>query len=265
MIRENKAKRKLMSGGIALGTFMAFTDPAIMEVLGRVGFDFSVLDDEHSHYDKSQLSAMMLAAEVRDNDIAPLVRIREGSVGAIKNALDMGALGIQVPMVDTYEQAKAIIEAAYYPPIGRRGLGSANHSAGYGFYNERMDYIRLANSEVLNVLQCESIESVNNLDAILSVPGVEVVFVGATDLACSMGVDVLADRRHPELLKTIDRAIKMIVDSGKVAGAPAMGAEEAKRLIDMGVRYLCIGSDLGYMRSAATASLKLYRDIVDKN
>jgi 4-hydroxy-2-oxoheptanedioate aldolase len=261
VIRENNAKRIMKNGGTAIGAFMAFTDPAVMEILGRIGFDFIVVDNEHFHYDKSVLSGMMLAAESRGIDTAPLIRVREGSVGEIKNALDMGALGIQIPDVNTWEQAKAIIDAAYYPPIGHRGLGSGQHSIGYGFI-DRFEYLKLANSEVLNVLQCESLESVANLDKILSIEEVDVVFVGATDLSCSMGKDVMGRRDHPELVRVFNNAIKKIVDSGKIAGGAASSEQEVKELCEMGVRYLCVGLDMGYMKSAGIRQLDMCRKIV---
>jgi 4-hydroxy-2-oxoheptanedioate aldolase len=262
MIRENKAKRIMKSGGIAMGVFMSFTDPAVMEILGRIGFDFIVVDNEHFHYDKSVLAGMMRAAESRGIDSAPMIRVREGSVGEIKNALDLGALGIQIPDVNTYEQARAIIDAAYYPPIGHRGFGSGQRAIGYGFM-DRFEYFKTANSEVLNVLQCESLESVANLDKILSIEEVDVVFVGAMDLSCSMGEDVMGRRDHPALVRVFNDAVKKIVDSGKIAGGGASSEREVKELCDMGVRYLSLGADMGYMKSAGTRQLEMCRKVVD--
>jgi 4-hydroxy-2-oxoheptanedioate aldolase len=261
MIRENNAKRIMKSGGTAIGASMALSDPAVMEILGRIGFDFIVLNNEHFHYDQSVLAEMMRAAESRGIDSAPMIRVREGSVGEIKSALDMGALGIQIPNVNTWEQAKAIIDATYYPPIGHRGFGSGQHSIGYGFI-DRFEYFRLSNSEVLNVLQCESLESVASLDKILSIEEVDVVFVGAMDLSCSMGKDVMGRRDHPELVRVFNDAVKKIVESGKIAGGAASSEQEVKELCDMGVRYLCVGLDMAYIKSAGIRQLDMCRKIV---
>lgn len=261
MVRKNHAKAILKNSGIAVGAFMTLTDPAVFEVMGRCGYDFLIIDDEHSHYNKETLKTIMLSAEQRGIDTTPLVRLREGSVGAIKNALDMGALGIQVPMVDTAEQARAVIDAAYYPPVGHRGFGSAQHAIGYGFM-DKFEYIETANREVLNVLQIESMEAIRNLDEILDIAEVDVVFVGAMDLSCSMGTDIMCRRRHPELVRVFNDAIKRIVDSGKIAGAAGGTEADVRELCDMGVRYLCMGNDLSAIRSATVKTLDMCKNVI---
>ena len=259
MIRENRTKRILMEGGTVCGVFMDFVDPAVFEVLGRSGIDFVVIDDEHFHHSESELRNIFLASESRGIETTPLIRIRDGEIGTIKRSLDMGAMGIQVPMVDTYDQAKSIIDAAYYPPKGHRGFGSGQHSIGYGFI-DRMEYVKIANSEILNVLQCETVESVKNLDNILSIPEVDVVFVGATDLSCSMGPDVMLQSDNPELLRIIDMAIEKIVKTGKIAGVAVRGAKQIKKYREKGARYFLVGNDLGFVKKGAKETVEMCKE-----
>lgn len=261
MIRENRTKTILKNGGYAIGAFISLMDPAVYEVMARSGYDFIVMDNEHSHYDKIDLKMMMLAAEANGITTTPLIRIRENSVGNIKNALDMGALGIQVPMVDTVEDTKAIIDAAYYPPIGHRGFGSGQHAIGYGAM-DRIEYAKYANEQVLNIIQAETVESLKNLDQILEIPELDVVFVGATDLSCSIGGEVMLNRHHPELERVFNDAIRKIVAAGKVAGVAVGTEDEVKEMVDLGARYLCVGGDLGAIKVAAKKTVDMCQNII---
>ena len=229
--------------------------------MARCGLDFIVMDNEHSHYDKVDLKMMILASEMRGIDTTPLIRIRENCVGNIKNALDMGALGIQVPMVDTAADAKAVIDAAYYPPIGHRGFGSGQHAIGHGFM-DRIEYAKFANQEVLNIIQAETVESLKNLDEILEIPEIDVIFVGATDLSCSMGEDIMLRRNHPELVKVFNETVKKIADAGKVAGVAVGSEDEIREMCDLGARYICVGGDLGAIRAGAMKTVEMCKRII---
>ena len=261
MIRTNIAKKKMLEGQPVVGCFTSLADPAVMEVLGRIGFDFVVLDNEHASMDKSVVGNIMRASELAGIQTTPIVRVREGTDAEILNVLDLGALGVQIPQVDTYEQAKQAVEATFYPPKGTRGLGSSQRAIGYGFL-PKDEYFGLADSEILRVIQCESVESVQNLDRILEIPGIDVVFIGATDLSCSMGKEVRGKRNHPKLIETVDAAVEKIVKSGKIAGAAVVSEAEAKHLLKRGVRYLCVGQDLGYLRKLASENLTIYKRII---
>lgn len=262
MIRENRTKTILKNGGYAIGAFISLMDPAVYDVMSRSGFDFIVMDNEHSHYDKLELKMMILAAEGKGIDATPLVRIRENSVGNIKNALDMGFLGVQVPMVSTVEDAKNVVDAAYYPPIGHRGFGSGQHAIGYGAL-DRKEYSQIANREVLNVIQIETVEGIKNLDAILEIPEIDVIFVGAVDLSCSMGEEIMLNRRHPELVKVFNDAVRKIAASGKVAGVAVGTEEDIREAIELGARYLCVGTDLPAIKAAAVKTVNMCHSIVD--
>ena len=265
MIRENRAKSNLKKGGVAIGGFISLMDPAVFEVMGRAGYDFIVMDNEHSHYDKLDLKMMMLASEGNGITTAPFIRIRENNVGNIKNALDMGALGIQVPMVNTYEDAKAVCDAAYYPPKGQRGFGSGQHAIGYGAMDRR-EYAKFANEQVLTIVQIETVEAVKNLDEILTIPELDAVFVGATDLSCSMGGDIMLNPTHPELRRVMKECVKKIVAAGKFAGVSGISNfQEIPEWMDLGVRMLYVGGDLGAIKEKAKKTVSEVTAIVESH
>jgi len=263
MIRENKAKKIMKNGGAAIGTFMSFNDPSCMEVLCRLGFDFVVVDNEHVSMDRSAIANLMRASESSGLETTPIVRLRDGTPSEILQMLDLGAMGVQVPNVHTVEYAKQIISSTYYQPKGNRGMGSLQRAIGHGFM-ERFEYYAMANSEALNVIQCESVECVNNLDQILELDDIDVIFVGAMDLSHSMGEQVMGRLNHPELVKTVDDTLKKIVAAGKIAGAVAGDPNQIRKMLDIGVKYLCLGQDMIYMRMAAANSLDMCRKIVEE-
>ncbi len=258
MIRKNKVKEILRSGGTAIGTFESLADPTVIEIMGLVGFDFVVIDNEHVAMDRATLTNLIRASEIAQVDIVPIVRIRDTSTIEIAQTLDSGALGLQLPEVNTYEQAKEIIDSAYYAPIGNRGLGTVQRGIGYGFM-DRFAYFEAANKEILTVMQCESLESVNNIEKILEIEEIDVVFVGAMDLSQSMGADIMGRRRHPELVKVFNDTVKRIIDCGKVAGAAVGNLEGIKEMQEMGVRYITLGMDIGFIRSAASQIIETYK------
>lgn len=264
MIRKNKVKKILQSGGTAIGTFVSFVDPAIVEIMGRIGFDFVVIDNEHVSMDKTIVVNMIRTSEIEGSSIMPFVRVKEGSDTEILQVLDAGAMGIQIPGVDTYEQAKKITKAMYYQPKGNRGMGSGQRGIGYGFM-DRFEYFKTANNEILTIIQCESIESVYNIDKILTIEEVDIIFVGAMDLSCSMGSQIMGRRNHPELVKVFNETVKKIIDAGKIAGTAVGDASEIQEMKDLGVRYMLMGVDLAFLKCAAKQGLDLCKNIVKGN
>lgn len=263
MIRKNRVKEILQSGGSAVGVFIGLTDPAVVEIIGLSGFDFMVIDNEHVAMDKAAVTSLIRASEIRQVDLIPLIRVREGSRVEILQALDMGALGVQIPNVDTPVQAKSIVEAAYYSPKGYRGLGTAQRGIGYGFM-DRADYFAAAEKEILTVVQCESVESVRNIDQILEIDGVDVVFVGAMDLSRTMGPEFMGKRRHPEVVRLFNETVAKIIKAGKIAGGAAGSEAELAELKGLGVRYITYGGDTAFVRTGAKNALATFRQIFGK-
>jgi 4-hydroxy-2-oxoheptanedioate aldolase len=195
-----------------------------------------------------------LFGAIADAGCVPLVRVPEGSHHYIKRALDAGAWGIVVPMVDTVEQARTAIAAAKYPPVGNRSVGGGMHSM--NFSASAGEYYERANDEILVVLQTESPQGVENAEQIYSLPGCDAIFIGPNDLRFQMHS---ALGRKPSSDEH-EAMIQRVIDAGRKVGTPtglhAMDAEAALERVEQGMRFLAIGSDLRMMTSQAQQTVQ---------
>ena len=251
-MKTNPVKRKLREGQVSFGTWLSLGDLYATRLLARMGFDWLTLDMEHQPIDWSTAAAIFGA--IADAGCVPLVRVPEGNHFLIKRALDAGAWGIVVPMVNTVEQARAAIAAAKYPPTGNRSLGGGMHSL--NFSAAAGDYYAKANDEVLVVLQTESPEGVRNAEAIYSLPGVDAIFVGPVDLRANMRSADGAEASDEEFERTLQR----IVDAGKKTGTPTgmhvMNTDAAHKRAKQGMQFIAVGSELRMMSERAQEIVK---------
>ena len=169
-MRENLLKKKIQNGESAIGTFVKLTDPAVPELLALAGFDFFVLDTEHVAVDREQLSNIVRAADAAG--ITPIVRVRENQQVEILQNLDLGYAGVQVPNVDTPEQARNLVSYVKYTPLGVRGLSPSVRACDYGTCGVQ-EYIDTANANTMIVSHCETKTCVENLDEVLKVDGID--------------------------------------------------------------------------------------------
>ena len=174
-MRKNMLKEKIRNGESAIGTFVKLTDPAVPELLALAGFDFFVLDTEHVAVDREQLTNIVRAADAAG--ITPIVRVRENQQVEILQNLDLGYAGVQVPNVDTPEQARNLVSYVKYTPLGVRGLSPSVRACDYGTCGVQ-EYIDTANANTMIVSHCESKTCVENLDEVLKVDGIDVIFIG---------------------------------------------------------------------------------------
>lgn len=240
MIRRSPLLPKLRAGESCIGTFAKLTDPAAVEVLGLAGFDFVIIDNEHTTMSRESMVGLIRAADLAG--IVPTVRVRENNAAEILQALDSGALGVQVPQVDTKAQARAVVDRVKYAPVGKRGYAASQRSAHYGFMNPR-EYAERSNAETLISCYCETLESINNLDEILTVAEVDVIFIGPFDLSQALGV--LGEPNHPKVLETIGEITRKTRAAGKATGIIAADAAQAQRWIESGIQYISLNSDVG--------------------
>jgi 4-hydroxy-2-oxoheptanedioate aldolase len=254
-MRTNPVKQKLRRGEPTFGTWLSLGDLYATRVLARLGWDWLTLDMEHGAIDWAEAAAIFAA--VADAGSVPLVRVPEGNHFLIKRALDAGAWGIVVPMVDTVEQGRLAIAAAKYPPEGNRSVGGGMHSMNFGA--TAAEYYRQANDEILVVLQTESPLGVANAEAIYSLPGCDAIFIGPNDLRAQMrkrGEPEPTDAQHEEL-------VQRVIAAGKKTKTPTgihvFDAETAQRRAKEGMQFLAVGSDLALMTKQATAVLAALR------
>ena len=209
---RNGFKQALSEKRLQIGLFVGLASPYSMEILATAGFDWLVIDAEHSPNNPASVLPQLQAAAPWPVQL--LLRPMSHDAALIKQYLDIGAQTLLVPLVDDAAQAAALVRAVRYPPEGIRGVGASLARAAR--WNGVQDYVRHANDEICLIVQVETRQGLENLDAILAVGGVDGVFIGPADLAASLGH--LGDARHPEVRAAIEDALVRIAASGKAAG-----------------------------------------------
>jgi 4-hydroxy-2-oxoheptanedioate aldolase len=232
-MKTNSLKQKLGSGQPAFGVSVMFPSPQIVEMVGKLGFDWVLIDCEHGSISPENVEMMALAAEA--TGITPIARPWSNTPEAILRVMDRGAMGVQVPHVNTAADARRAVESVKYYPLGNRGLAAGSRPANYGFGVSMASYVEEANRETLVCVQLEEQEALRNIDEILQVDGVDVFFIGPSDLSQSMGYPGRAD--VPQVREAIDKAFTSIVAAGKVPGS-AGNAQATLGYLSKGVRYL---------------------------
>ncbi|MBF6617240.1 MAG: aldolase [Candidimonas sp.] len=222
----------------AVGIFSKTTDSAFVEAAGIAGLDFIILDQEHGPVSLETLHNHVRAAKL--THMAPVVRVKGLDSHAIGAALDSGAAGVQVPNINTAEQARIAVSAARFHPAGQRGVCRFVRAASYGT-QDRAEYFRNANNALL-VLQVEGVEGISNLDEILDIKGFDVLFVGPYDLSQSIGKPGEID--SPEVLRLIKTIAEKAKEKGVILGGFCDSSEGLRFLQDLDFRYISYSVDL---------------------
>jgi len=250
-MRPNHAKQRLQAGEPSIGTWSGIPSAISVRYVAALGFDWVTVDCEHSPIGIETASAMFTA--IASAGAMPLMRIPWNTPENIKRALDCGAAGIVVPMVNTRAEAELAVAAAKYPPLGIRSVGGSLHAL--NFQTDPATYYRRANDEILVVIQAESPQAVENADAILSVPGVDAVFIGPNDLLSQMGKPPRMEVDDPEFVEALE-IIRTTADRHGVAPGIHTGGHEAlNRRLAEGFRFLALASDARLMVAGARAEL----------
>jgi 2-keto-3-deoxy-L-rhamnonate aldolase RhmA len=245
-----RIKEGLSRGEPAIGTWMSTAHPSIAEILADAGYDFVVVDTEHTAIDVSEVLRLIIAIERRGS--VPLVRLAGIDPIQAKAVLDSGASGVLVPLVNTKADAELCVQMTKYPPLGARGIGLAR-AQGYG--EDFDEYVAHANEDSLLIVQIEHKDAVENIEDILSVPGIDGTFIGPYDLSMSLGVPGQLD--HPDVLSAKKRVLDATIAHGLVAGEhlvhPGKAEEDCLPAIAAGYRFLALGSDILFLGDSARA------------
>ncbi len=233
MRKENFLKQKFASGLFALGTFNSIPSGSVVNVIGCAGFDFVVIDAEHGPVGMEKAEDLVRAAEVEG--MSPIIRVSENNQALVLRALDIGAHGVQIPHISSASQAKQAVQYAKYPPLGDRGLSPFTRAGAYSL-KKSLTHTVEANKNTMVVLNVEGIEGITNLDEILKVEGIDVVFLGPYDLSQSVGKPGAVD--DPKVLDFIRSCAKKIRAAGLVAGCFAQNIDMMATLIDSGYQYV---------------------------
>ncbi len=239
------------------GCFVTFAHPDIAEYTARMGFDFLLIDNEHGVMEQSTLADMVRASQCAG--VPAVIRCTEKSYDHIQKALDFGANGVQLPLVNTAEDAKRVVKMSNFPPYGKRGVAYLPRAAAYGLVEDKEAYKKKANEVKLVCCQVETLEAIENLDAILTVDGIDVYFIGPGDLSSSMGVTT----SDPKLLNLVETTIRKITAAGKFAGYYVGNPQAARQAEAWGARYL-VTAVTPYMAAGAKQFLADVRGTGEK-
>lgn len=226
-------------GGQCFGSWITLESPIVTEMMSCQGFDYFVFDNEHSPIDILQIQTLMQAMR-GDSKTCPIIRPWWNDLVAIKRSLDIGAQGILVPWVNSKEEAEAAVSATRYAPRGLRGCGPRRAA----MFDP--DYYRTADEEILVAVQIETEKSVNNIDDICSVEGVDITYIGPVDLSASYGH--LGNMSHPDVQNAIDKVYSATKAAGLATGIHEGSGKSIEERIKKGYNFITIGSDLDYMQ-----------------
>ena len=242
---NNLIKKRLYDGEVCLGTWIFIPSPEIVEIVGLSGFDFIVIDMEHSPISHNRSIELLRAAEL--HGLNSIIRVPTLNSSSILRALDSGAHGIQVPHIKNKLSASTAVKYSKYFPQGIRGM-APNARAGLYSYDHSVDTPSNQNNSTLVSLNVEGIEGVKNLSEISKVENVDVIFIGPYDLSQSLGFP--GETERPEVLNLIEKSIKVIRSSGKIAGCFCRDYKKLNTLVDMGVQYITFSADGPIIRNA---------------
>ena len=235
-------RQRLKDHETLIGTIVSLASPEVAEVLSAAGFDLLFIDAEHS-----PLEALTIQHILQGAGSTPcLIRLARADEVSIKKALDVGAAGVIAPMVNSAEQAAQVVRWARYAPLGTRGVG-VGRAHGYGF--KFQEYVSSANDETVVVVQAEHSDAVNNMEAIVQVPGVDAVLVGPYDLSASLGR--LGEVTHPEVVSAIEHVTQVCRAAQMPLGIFGMSAEAVKPYIEQGYTLITVGIDTVLLGNAA--------------
>ncbi len=242
---KNTLRAKIVKGEAALGVFVPFPSPDVVEMCGYLGFDFVLLDAEHGPMSVESAAHLLRAAECAG--IVPIVTVPSHSPQTIGRYLDIGALGLQVPQVNDRNEAEAIVRAVKYHPRGLRGMARMRAGA-YGLVGSLADYMEQANKETMVIASIENIEGIKHLPNIIDTEGIDIFLVGPHDLSQSMGVP--GQIGTPLVKSAIDTIVTQVRGAGRAVGIYAPDAASARAYIAKGAQYIITGSGSLLARAA---------------
>jgi 4-hydroxy-2-oxoheptanedioate aldolase len=256
---SNMLKKRLQAGKACVNAWLAIPSGFSAEVMAQCGWDAVTVDIQHGVQDYQSMVQCFQAMD--KHPITPLVRVPWNEPGIVGKVLDGGAWGVICPMVNNAAEAKALVSYSLYPPKGKRSNGPIRAGA----YGAATPYQKIANDEVLIIPMIETQEAIDNIDAILDVPGISGIYVGPSDLGLSLGMIPILDREEPKILGIYEKLLSATKQRGQFAGLHNGSAPYAARMIGMGFRFVTIANDSGLMaraaREAVTATRKAAGDV----
>lgn len=230
---------KISNGNNVYGMFMKTNDPMFVEAVGIAGFDYIILDMEHGPVTIENQQNNIRAAEARNT--VPIIRLKDRDENTIGKALDVGAYGIQVPQINNAQEAQRVVKFAKFYPYGMRGVCRFVRAADYSNM-DRYEYFN-SSKDILIILQLEGIEAIKNLDEILEVDGIDILFIGPYDLSQSLGIP--GQVNNPIVVDAMKDIVKKAKEKGKVIGTFVDTYQDLRMWKEIGIQYLSYNVDIG--------------------
>jgi 4-hydroxy-2-oxoheptanedioate aldolase len=248
--------RRLAAGETVYTGWCPLPEPIVAETLAREGFVAVTIDQQHGLWDTAETRIGIAA--IRQGGAAALVRIPLGAFDVASRVLDFGAEGIIAPMINTVDDAKAFVRAAKYPPLGERSWGPTRAMTLAGL-SDMKTYLRDANDNVVTLAMIETKTALANAEAIAATPGIDVLFVGPSDLSIGLTDGAELDPHSATVEQALDRIVAAARNAGKVAGLYCANAERAVACAKRGIRFMAVASDLAFLRAGAAAQIKVLK------
>ena len=245
--------RRLKIGETVYCGWCPLGSAVVAEVLAREGFAAVSLDLQHGLWDVA--SAVAGIAAITAGGAAPIMRIPYNDWAMVSRALDIGAEGVIAPMINTVEDAKKFVAVAKFPPLGERSWGPTRAMMLGGFADQKV-YLREANAETVTLAMIETRTALTNIDAIAATPGIDLLFIGPSDLSITLSNGAILDPHSAEVEAALDRIVAAARKAKKFAGLYCANAERAVAMAKRGFSFLAVGSDLGFLREGASAHIK---------
>lgn len=256
---QNKLKVALKNRQRQIGLWLALADAYSAELCAGGDFDFLVIDGEHAPNDLRTILASLQAISAYPAE--SIVRLPHGDAALIKQVLDLGASTLLIPMVETAEEAQALVRATRYPPEGMRGVGSG--VARSSRWTRYEDYLDVADSQLCLIVQVETVSALDNAEEIAAVDGVDGVLIGPADLAASMGLR--GDTANPRVQAAVEDAIRKIGSAGKSAGLLCIDESLAKHYMAVGANFVAVGIDTTLLVNAAASLARRFDEDADNS
>ncbi len=244
---------RLRAGETVYTAWCGLASPLVAEVTAREGFSAVTIDQQHGMWDTAATVAAI--AGIRQAGAAPIVRVPLADFAAVSRVLDFGAEGVVAPMINTVADARAFVAAAKYPPLGERSWGPHRATMLAGIADQKV-YLREANHLTVTLAMIETRAALANVDAIAATPGIDMLFVGPSDLSITLSDGAVLDPHSKDVEAALDKIVAAAKKAGKFAGLYCIDAERAVAFAKRGFAFLAVGSDLGFLRAGIAPQVK---------
>lgn len=255
---KNRFQRFIENGDNPLGTWISIAHPVVIEINAILGFDFLLVDSEHTTMSLDKIESLIRATEAVSDDTEPVVRIPDNDPTTIKRVLDIGVTTIMIPMINSRGEAEALVESVRYPPEGFRGV-AGSRATDYGINID--EYVRTANDSITTIVQIETQEGLNNVEEIASIDGIDALFIGPSDLSRSL--EVFGQWDSEKFNEAVERILKAGRSTNVPVGSLVMQPDEIEWIFEIGFDFCIAGKDTNHLTAMGREVIQRYQQSLE--